>query len=71
MGWAPSSSPFRLEQTPEGCRLSFDVRAHKTVRQQKKALFATFEIPCDEREHIGGDHTALPPLADFAASITC
>ncbi len=69
MGEAPSSSPFRMEQTPEGRRFAFDVRAHKTVRQQKKALFGSFEIPCDEETHIGGDDTA-PPLAYFAASIT-
>ena len=64
-----SSSPFRMEQTPGGRRFAFDVRAYKTVRQQKKAMFASFEIPCDEGEHIGGDNTAPPPLAYFAASI--
>jgi hypothetical protein len=69
MGQAPSSSPFRIEQTPEGRRFAFDVRAQKTVRQQKKAMFASFEIPCDEGERIGGDNTAPPPLAYFAASI--
>jgi len=69
MGQAPSSSPFRREETPEGRRFAFDVRAHKTVRQQKKAMFASFEIPCDEGENIGGDNTAPPPLAYFAASI--
>jgi hypothetical protein len=68
MGQAPSS-PFRREETPEGRRFAFDLRAHKTVRQQKKAMFASFEIPCDEGENIGGDHTAPPPLAYFAASI--
>ena len=69
MEQAPSSSPFRVEPTPQGRRFTFDVRAHKTVRQQEKALFASFEIPCDKGEHIGGDNTAPPPLAYFAASI--
>lgn len=64
-----SSSPFRMEQTPEGRRFAFDVRAHKVVRQQKKAMFASFEILCDEGARIGGDDTAPPPLAYFAASV--
>ncbi len=64
-----SSSPFRIEQTPEGRRFAFDVRAHTVVRQQKKAMFASFEIPCDESDRIGGDDTAPPPLAYFAASV--
>jgi hypothetical protein len=68
MGQAPSSSPFRIEHTPEGRRFAFDVRAQKTVRQQNKALFASFEIPGDEGEPIGGDDTAPPPLAYFAAA---
>ncbi len=69
MGQDPSSSPFRIEQTSTGRRFTFDVQAYKTVRQQKKAVFASFEIPCDEGEHIGGDNTAPPPLAYFAASV--
>ena len=68
MEQTPSSSPFRIEQTPEGRRFAFDVRAQKTVRQQKKAMFASFEIPCDEGERIGGDNTAPPPLAVAPAS---
>jgi len=62
-------SPFRTEQTPEGRRFSFDVRAIKVIRQQKQAMFAGFEIRCDEGERIGGDNTAPPPLAYFAASV--
>ena len=69
MSQEPSASPFRVEQTPEGRRFAFDVRAHKVIRQQKKATFSHFEIFCDEGERIGGDDTAPPPLAYFAASI--
>jgi hypothetical protein len=69
MAQAPLPSPFRREQTPTGRRFSFDLRAQKTVRQQKKAMFGSFEIACDEGEQIGGDNTAPPPLAYFAASI--
>jgi hypothetical protein len=69
MAQAPSPAPFRREQTPTGRRFSFDLRAQKTVRQQKKAMFGSFEIACDEGEQIGGDNTAPPPLAYFAASI--
>ena len=69
MSQEPSASPFRVEQTPEGRRFAFDVRAHKVIRQQKKAMFGQFEIFCDEGERIGGDDTAPPPLAYFAASI--
>lgn len=64
-----SASPFRVEQTPEGRRFVFDVRAEKVLRQQKRAVFAGFEIRCDEGERIGGDNTAPPPLAYFAASV--
>lgn len=69
MADAQSPSPFRIEQTPQGRRFTFDVRAEKVVRQQKKGLFANFEIWCDEGARIGGDDTAPPPLAYFAASI--
>jgi len=69
MGQAPAASPFRREQTPTGRRFSFDLRAQKTVRQQKKAMFGSFEIARDEGDQIGGDNTAPPPLAYFAASI--
>ena len=62
-------SPFRIEQTPTGRRFSFDIRAEKVIRQQKKAQFARFENFCDEGARIGGDDTAPPPLAYFAASI--
>jgi len=69
MAESSSTSPFRREQTPTGRRFAFDLRAQKTVRQQKKAMFGKFEIMCDEGEQIGGDDTAPPPLAYFAASI--
>jgi len=69
MGETASPSPFRREQTPTGRRFSFDLKAQKTVRQQKKAMFGSFEIMCDEGAQIGGDDTAPPPLAYFAASI--
>lgn len=64
-----NTSPFRVEQTPQGRRFVFDVRAEKVLRQQKRAIFAGFEIRCDEGEQIGGDNTAPPPLAYFAASV--
>jgi hypothetical protein len=64
-----SPSSFRMEQTPTGRRFSFDVRAEKVVRQQKKGTFANFEIWCDEGARIGGDDTAPPPLAYFATSV--
>jgi hypothetical protein len=64
-----SPSSFRVEQTPDGRRFVFDVRAEKVLRQQKKVVFAGFEIRCDEGERIGGDNTAPPPLAYFAAAV--
>jgi hypothetical protein len=64
-----TSTPFRVEQTAEGRRVAFDFRAEKVVRQQKKGTFSHFEIWCDEGARIGGDDTAPPPLAYFAASI--
>jgi hypothetical protein len=69
MAESSSPSPFRREQTPTGRRFAFDLRAQKTIRQQKKGMFGKFEIMCDEGEQIGGDDTAPPPLAYFAASI--
>jgi hypothetical protein len=62
-------SPFRIEPTEGGLRLSFDVRAKRGERQSKTAQFDTFEIVCDESTLIGGDNTAPPPLAYFAASL--
>ncbi len=64
-----SESPFRIEPTPGGLQLSFDVRAKRGERQQKTAQFDRFEIVCDESSLIGGDDSAPPPLAYFAASI--
>ncbi len=62
-------SPFRGEAVPGGRRFAFDVRAERTVRQQKRALFGRFEILCDEGAGIGGDDTAPPPLAYFCAAL--
>lgn len=62
-------SPFRFEQSEDGPRFSFDVRAVKSDRQLKKASFGAFEIVCDEPALIGGDDAAPPPLAYFAASL--
>jgi hypothetical protein len=64
-----NESPFRIEPTEGGMRLSFDVRAVKGEGQTKKAHFDHFEIVCDESALIGGDDSAPPPLSYFAASI--
>lgn len=61
--------PFQAEETATGRRFTLNLRAEKVVRQQKRAVFAGFEIRCDESERIGGDNTAPPPLAYFAASL--
>ena len=50
-------------------QVSFEVRTVKGERQTKKANFDQFEIICDEGKNIGGDNSAPPPLAYFAASI--
>lgn len=63
------TSPFRLEPIEGGFRFSLDVNAERGPRQQKLAHFAQFEIRCDEGAAIGGDDTAPPPLAYFAASV--
>ncbi len=62
-------SPFNITPIEGGIELSFDVRASKAERQTKKATFGKFEILCDESALIGGDDTAPPPLAYFAASV--
>lgn len=64
-----NESPFRIEPTDGGIRLSFDVRTTKGEGQTKKARFDHFEIICDESSMIGGDDSAPPPLAYFAASV--
>ncbi|MGH2598115.1 MAG: hypothetical protein ACRDJ9_01875 [Dehalococcoidia bacterium] len=64
------ASPFRVVQSEDGSRqFTFDVVAERVVRQQKRALFGGFEILCDEGAGIGGDNTAPPPLAYFAAAV--
>lgn len=64
-----SKSPFQITPIKGGMELSFEVRAAKGARQTKKAYFDHFEIICDESALIGGDDTAPPPLAYFAASV--
>ncbi len=62
-------SPFRIEPAEGGLRISFDVQAKRGNRQTKTSHFDRFEIVCDESSLIGGDDSAPPPLAYFAASI--
>lgn len=62
-------SPFNITPIKGGLELSFDVHASKAERQTKKASFGKFEILCDESALIGGDDSAPPPLAYFAASV--
>jgi hypothetical protein len=64
-----ADSPFRIERTDAGTMFTFDVEATTTQRQQKKAIFAQFELLCDEGAAIGGDDTAPPPLAYFGAAL--
>ena len=64
-----NESPFRVEPSDGGFRLTFDVRATKGERQTKTAHFDTFAIVCDEAAMIGGDNSAPPPLAYFGASV--
>ena len=64
-----NESPFQITPVDGGFQLSFEVRAAKGERQTKKAHFDHFEIVCDESAAIGGDDTAPPPLAYFAASV--
>ena len=64
-----NESPFQITPIDGGIQLSFEVRAVKAERQTKKAHFDHFEIVCDESAMIGGDDTAPPPLAYFAASV--
>ena len=64
-----NGSPFRFSAVDGGVRISFDVHAAKGERQTKSARFGKFEIICDEGLSLGGDDTAPPPLAYFAASV--
>jgi hypothetical protein len=66
---ADDGSPFQFSRVDGGVQLSFEVRTVKGERQTKKASFDQFEIICDEGKNLGGDNTAPPPLAYFAASI--
>ena len=62
-------SPFQITSIDSGIQLSFEVRTVKGERQTKKAHFDQFEIICDEGKTVGGDNSAPPPLAYFAASV--
>lgn len=64
-----AESPFRIERGDDGVRFTFDLTAEKSDRQRKRASFAQFEMLCDEGEAMGGDDSAPPPLAYFAASV--
>ena len=64
-----AESPFQFSPVDGGVQISFEVRTVKGDRQTKKATFDQFEMICDEGKNIGGDNTAPPPLAYFAASI--
>ncbi len=62
-------SPFQFSRVDGGVRISFQVDTVKGERQTKKARFDQFEMICDEGKNLGGDNTAPPPLAYFAAAI--
>ena len=62
-------SPFEFSSIKGGAQISFEVRTVKAERQTKKANFGKFEMICDEGKNLGGDDSAPPPLAYFAASI--
>ena len=64
-----TESPFRIERNDDGVRFTFELEASKVERQVKRATFAQFEMLCDEGAEIGGDDTAPPPLAYFAAAL--
>jgi hypothetical protein len=60
---------FRGERIEGGRRFEFDVRTVQGVRHQKQATFGRFVIDCDEGPQLGGDDSAPPPLAYFAAAL--
>ena len=64
-----AESPFRVVTGQGGYEFTFDVQAEKLERQRKRATFAQFELLCDEGERLGGDDSAPPPLAYFAAAV--
>lgn len=66
---ADNDSPFEFTSVKGGVQLSLEVRTVKGERQTKKASFGTFEMICDEGRNLGGDDSAPPPLAYFAASV--
>ena len=66
---AAQESPFKISPVAGGFQFSFDVSAAKGERQTKRAMFDHFEMICDEGEMLGGDNSAPPPLAYFAAAI--
>ena len=70
----PSADPDR-ELFPHGRNfrsslLECDAEALERMRKRADfSMFGGFTIYCDEPESIGGDNSAPPPLAYFAASI--
>tara|TARA_Y100000814_G_scaffold33469_2_gene21501 strand:+ start:53 stop:304 length:252 start_codon:yes stop_codon:yes gene_type:complete len=64
-----SDSPFHGEPIDGGFRFSMDLLAKTAERQAKVATFGKFTIHCDEGASMGGDDSAPPPLAYFAASV--
>jgi len=65
-----AESPFRPVPSMHGSRsFEFDLRAETLARQRKRGTFAQFELFCDEDTRLGGDDSAPPPLAYFAAAV--
>lgn len=62
--------PVLAVKTPSGVHVSFGITVNKLhdLRFHKQATFGRFVIDCDEGPNVGGDETAPPPLAYFAAS---
>jgi hypothetical protein len=63
------ASPFRVERTADGVRFSFELRAERLERHRKRGVFGRFEMLSDEGPNLGGDDSAPPPLAYFAAAL--
>ena len=60
-GSSPSGEVFRS--------FSIEVDGEALERMRKQANFREFTIHCDEGPRLGGDDSAPPPLAYFAAAI--
>lgn len=61
--------PIRSERTTTGMRFTLSLTASRGQRQRKQARFGRFEVLCDEPQALGGDDSAPPPLAYFAAAL--